>query len=238
MSFIRLGGSVAVITTSLLVAPNALCADAAPRASYARVDELGSDGTPHQADLALSGKFLRFGDDPAGLRNVAVFDVRERTLVGRSLAYAAGLDLTIGGSSSGLTYGGTLYPVGLGARFGNGGMLSLAGGVGGDRVGSAAPLALRLPIELSVSASLGSIRQTLWVRPSWIAGADERRRGAPSTSRIDELEAGLTFRFGAQRRYWSETNAGRGLAFGIVYRELMGARAIGVVLGLELSGGR
>lgn len=214
-----------------------LCA-ALDTAPYATVDELGGDGAPHQVDLSMFVSGLRIPDAPNGLRTIATFGLHERTLVGRTVGYALGFDGSVGGSSTGATYGGTIYPVGLGVRFDGGGSLTLAGGIGADRVVGAVPLAARVPAELSLVLSLGVVRPTLFVRPSWLFGADERKRGARTLSSLDELEAGISVRFGAQHRYWSQTNAGRGPVLGVVYRELLGARAVGLTLGLDLSGGR
>lgn len=235
--------ALTTLTTALvvlLVSTNASADDAPPRAAYASVDELGGDGTPHETELALFGHVLHLADDarPSGLRDVTTFDVRERTLVGRTVAWAGGLDLAIGGSSTGFAYGGALYPLGLGARLGNNGMISLGGGIGADKVVGSVPLAARVPVELALTLSIGPLRPTLFVRPSWLFGADERKHGARASSRVDELEAGFTLRLGAQHRLWSQTNAGRGLLVGAVYRELMGARGVGVILGLDFAGGR
>lgn len=219
--------------------PTAKAADASPRAAYANTDALKPEGVPHQVELAMGAQWLHLSDRerPNGLRNVETFVLSERTLLGRTVAYCAGLDAHVGGSDTGAAYGATLYALGLGVRAGRGAFVAACGGVGGDRIVGSVPFGARFPAEILLGFPLGPFRPTAFARASWIANASERRHGSPTVYAFDELEAGLSIRLGRQRRYWTTVNAGNGFALGVVYRELMGARAIGAVLSFDLSAG-
>jgi hypothetical protein len=158
--------------------------------------------------------------------------------VGSSLSYCAGLDAYVGGSDTGAAYGATLYPVGLGLRGGSGSFVALCGGAGGDRVVGSVPWGFVFPAELRFAFAIGPLRPTFWARAAKVAGAPERRDGSPTPSFVDELDAGVTLRIGAQHRYWKQANAGGGPAIGFAYSELMGTRAITLSLTLALSGGQ
>ncbi len=211
----------------------------AQRAAYATVDELPTEGLPHLADVSLGLRYQRtLSPDAAPLTNAVTFGVRTRALLGRSVGYCVGLDGDVGGSDAGFTWGVTGWLLGAGARWGAGNGASLCGGAGLGATGSAVPFAGRFPVELSVAQSLGPVRVNVWASVAWTVGDDLRRNGSPSLSFADEAEAGVRVRFGRQHHYWSTTNAGGGPSLAVVYREFMGARAIGVVLGIDLTGAR
>jgi hypothetical protein len=229
---------VSLALAALAVAAPSLAA-AEPRAAYAAQGELPDEGVPHLLDVATLGEYGRV-TDPAkarGLRHLGTFALRSRLHVGRTLSYCAGLDGAVGGSDEGLVYGVTGYLAGLSMRWGNGNVLSLCGGAGVDRFGSAIPVALRIPADLSVAIALGPVRPILWVRPAWVPGSDVRQSGA-AVGIIDELETGLLLRLSQQRRYWSHTTAGGGLAVGVSYRQLMGTHMVGATLGFSFAGGQ
>jgi hypothetical protein len=232
----------AVISVASLTG-GAHVADSAARAPYATPEELAPEGLPHQVEVSLGGRYTRVldsngSDSPSGLRNIETFDLASRLLIGRSLAYSAGLDAHVGGSDTGAAYGATLYPVGIGLRGERGTFVSLSGGVGVDRVVGSVPIGTLFPAELAVAFPLGPLRPMAWVRGTWIAGAPERRHGSTLTSAVDELEAALAIRIGKQQRYWMEMNAGGGPSIGVFYREFMGVRALGVMLSVDFSGGQ
>jgi hypothetical protein len=217
--------------------------DASPRAEYVGPEALEPEPLPHQLDLSLGARWTHVvnrspSESLSGLTNIEVFQLNGRLLVGRTLVYCGGLEAHVGGSDTGAAYGATVYPIGVGLRGGDGAFVALCGGAGGDRVGGSVPWAFVFPAELSFGFSVGPLRPIGWARAAWIAGAAERRSGSPSISAVDELEAGLAVRLGRQRRYWEEMNAGQGPSLGIVYSEFMGARAIGITLALDLSGGQ
>ncbi len=211
----------------------------AQRAETVPAESLPGEGPPHVLDIATLGEYARVLDPAraSGFGNLGVFALRSRFALGHLPAYCAGLDAEIGGSDAGLAYGATAYPAGLGATLGRGNAISLCGGAGLGRVGDAVPLAARFPAELSFAIDLGPIRPVVWVRPSWTAGAPERRHGS-SVSFVDELEAGLLVRLSPQHAYWTTTSAGGGLALGVTYWEFMGTRALGASLGFDFTGAR
>ena len=208
----------------------------AQRAAYVRAADLDAEGPAHVLDLAAAGQYARTDADLAGVRDVGMFALRSRLLVGRRVAYCAGLDGELGGSGEGLVYGATAYLAGVGARFGDAGTIALCGGAGLDGVADAVPLAARFPLELSLALDVGPLRATPWARAVWTAGDAARSDGVSWTSAADEVEAGLLVRFGRQRRYWSHVSAGGGLAVGVVHRAFMGTSWTGVVIGLGLTG--
>jgi hypothetical protein len=224
---------VAVVTMGLAI-PRAASAE---RAAYATPGELGSDGLPHLLDLALLGEYARIADpdEAGGLRDVGTFALRSRLYLGRTVSYCAGVDGEVGGSNAGFVYGLTGYLAGIGTRWGTGNVISLCGGVGLDRFGTALPRATRFPVELSTALSLGPVRPIVWLRPAWISGSEARTDGA-SISFVDELEAGFLVRLVRQHRYWSRTSAGGGLALGVGYRELVDTRMLSVLVGFDFAG--
>jgi hypothetical protein len=219
----------------LLLAPSIA---AAQTTTYATPAELQKEGVSNLLELALMGQYVRVVDHaPAGLRDITTFDLRSRLHIGRTPSYCVGLDGQVGGSDEGVVYGLTGYLAGIGARWGAGNVVSLCGGGGFDRVGSVAPLAAKFPAELSIAVDLGPVRPRLWLRPSWSAGEDARRKTA-SADFVDQIEAGLVVRLTKQHRYWSRTTAGGGLAIGVAYRELAQTRAVGFFIGFDFAGER
>ena len=208
----------------------------AQRVSYASAADLPAEGPAHVLDLAAAGQYARTEADLAGMRDVGLFALRSRLLLGRRAAYCAGLDGELGGSGEGVVYGATAYVAGVGARFGDAGVVALCGGVGLDGALGAVPLAARFPVELSLALDLGPLRAIPWARAVWTAGDAARRDGVSWTSAADEIEAGLLVRFARQRPYWGRVSAGGGLTVGVVHRALMGTSWTGVVVGLGLTG--
>ena len=223
---------------SLGIAASSPVAAGAPKAEYAQEAELRGEGLSHLLDASVLLQYARvLGPSPVGeVRNLGSLVLRNRLAIGQGLSYAAGLDGEIGGAEGGVVYGLTGYLLGLGGRFGNGNLVALRGGVGFDGVGNSVPLAARFPGELSIDLGLGPVRGTIWFRLSWIAGALTRKHGSTLLSFVDELEAGLLIRIGRQQPYWARVSAGSGPAIGVVYREFMGARSVGVLFGLNLAG--
>jgi hypothetical protein len=228
---------IASLTLAALAAATPSLASAEPRAAYGTRGELPDEGVPHLLDVATLGEYARV-TEPAktgGLRDVGAFALRSRLYLGRAVSYCAGLDGALGGSNEGLIYGVTGYVAGLATRWGAGNVIALCGGAGVDRAGDAVPLAARVPADLSIALALGPVRPIVWVRPSWVPGSDLRRGGA-AVSVVDELEAGILVRLSRQRRLWSRTSAGGGLAIGVNYRQLMQTHMIGLSLGLSFAG--
>jgi hypothetical protein len=226
---------VAVVLAALAMPSAAL---AGPRAEYATVADLEEEDPGQLLDVAVLGQYAHVAEAErtGGVSDLAGLALRSRVLVGRPLAWCAGVDGEIGGSNDGLAYGLTGYLLGAGARLGGAGWISLCGGAGFDGVAGGVPLAARFPAELSIGIPAGPVRMVPWARAVWTAGDSARRDGVSWTSAVDEVEAGLLVRFGREHRYWTTTSAGGGLALGVVYRELMDTSSIGFVIGLDLGG--
>ena len=228
---------LALAVVAGFLAPSAALAQ---RATYAQPSELEPEGMSHHLDVSLQGRYARVLD-PAnvhGFTNSGSFALHSRLVLGRSVGYAAGLDGEIGGCENGAVYGLTAHLLGVGARWGLGNVVALHGGVGFDGVVGSVPLAARFPVQVMLGWSLGPIRVSAHAGVAFIAGADERRNGSSWLPVGDEFEAALLVRAGRQRRYWESVNAGGGPALGVVYREFMGTRSVGVVLALDLTGAR
>ncbi len=225
------------LTAALTAAPSVSLAQ---RASYARPDELAPEGISHQLDLSMRLGYARALDPQrvAGLTNIGALSLRARQLVGRRVAYCAGLDGEVGGAESGVIYGATLNALGLAGRWGRGDMVALTGGAGVSGAPGAIPFALRFPAELSLALALGPVRLSAWAGVAWTPFEDARQKGSSWLTVVDEVDAGLTMRIGRQRPYWGSVSAGAGPSIGVAYREFMGTRSIGVTLGFDLSGAR
>lgn len=211
----------------------------APRAAYASESELPGEGAPHVLDAAVLGSYAHVADPErlGGIAGMGGLALRNRLLIGRRIAYAAGLDGTIGASPEGVVYQLTGHLVGVGLRFGDAGLLAISGGIGIDGAAGAVPFALRAPVEASLAVDLGPVRVQPWAVAAW-TGDDAREDGVSWWSAVDEVEAGVLLRLARQRHYWSTASAGGGLAVGVVYRELMDTSTLAVVVGLDLTGAR
>ncbi len=212
----------------------------AQRAAYASPDELPSEGFPMVLDVSAQGRFARVLDPErvGGFADSGSFALRSRLLIGRTVGYVAGFDGEVGGSDNGPVYGLTLRFAGIGARWGRANLVALDVGVGFDGVESSVPLAGRFPVQLSLGWSLGPVRLDAHAAVAWTIGADARRDGSSWLPFGDEFDAGLRVRLGRQRQYWASTSAGGGPALGILYREFMGTRSIGLALSIDLTGAR
>lgn len=191
------------------------------------------------------GSFLLYGgyarsvgeQRPAAVEHIAAVGIRTRGLVGERLGWCAGFDTEIGASDGGFVYDLTVFPAGVGVRAG-GASLSVCAGLGTSGVQPEAPIAFRTPVEASLELDLGArVRPLLWVRGAWLLGADPRQSGARTTDVVDELSAGAGIRIGKQIRR-SRFHGGNGYYVGVSYREMMGTRFAGAVLGYGVSGGR
>lgn len=229
--------AAATFALSLVVTPTLALAQ---RTTYARPDELRPEGVSHQLDLSTRLGYARVLDPSrvGGMTNLGALSLRLRALVGRSVAWTGGLDAEVGGAETGALYGATLHALGVAARWGRGSYVALQGGAGLSGASDAVPFALRLPAELSVAVSVGPVRVSAWASVAWTPLEDARARGSTTLSFVDECEAGLSLRIGRQRPYWGTVSAGAGPSINVAYREFMGTRSLGVMIGFDLSGAR
>lgn len=233
----RVLAAAAILAVLAVSFPRAAIAE--PAAAYATADSLAREGEPQVLDVSALARYASVTEPrrAGGLHHLGTFDVRTRMLLGTAPAYAVGLDASAGVADTGFVYGVTGYPLGVGAQWGDGNALALTTGVGLDRVGNGVPTAASVPSELSVATSVGPLRGSLWLRPSWIVDEAARKKGA-TLRFVDEFEAGVLVRLSPQHRYWSTTNAGGGLSLGVQYREFMQTRYVGVLLGFNFVGAR
>jgi hypothetical protein len=211
----------------------------AQRAEYAKPEELESEGLRHLQELAMLLEYAHVAEPEAvgDLEHVGRFDMRSRFYLGSVLAYASGFDGAIGASNEGVAYSATLFPLGVGTRIGASSVIALKGGIRYDAIGSELPRAFSVPVELTVSATLGPIRPIAWLRPAWVIAKEERKDGI-ATNLSDELEAGVLVRMGRQYDYWTRTSAGGGPAIGFTYRGFLDTHALGVLVGFDFAGAR
>jgi hypothetical protein len=231
---------------TLLVSALACGASLAPspalaqRAAYAALDELPSEPIGLSLDVSLGGRYQRvlsagrIGD----VQNIGDLALRTRVLLGARVAYAAGLDASIGGAEAGVSYSASAFVAGVAVRYGDASAVALSGGVGASAVGAAVPIALMVPAELRWTQSAGPLRLALWMQWSWAFANELRRHGSSTLSFVDEAEVGLSVRAGRQQRYWRGYSGGAGPALGVSYRESMGARVLGFSLCFDLAGAR
>ncbi len=156
---------------------------------------------------------------------------------GANVGFHAGFDLEAGGTvRGGFAYDVALFPLGIGVRAGETGVVAIGTGIG--FVGATHTLddAVTLPLEATVELGGGRLRMLARVRVAWVAGAPSRHDGAPSIAFADELEATLGCRVG---RHYNDYDfpTGNGYWAGATYRELLGTRFVGLVIGYSIDMG-
>lgn len=229
--------SIAALCASAALSPASALAQRAP---YASLNELPREPVGLLLDVSMGARYQRVLEPGriGNAQNVGEFALRTRFMAGARVAYAGGLDGAIGGSEAGVAYAVHAHVAGLAVRYGDASAVALTGGVGVSAIGAAVPVALMVPAELRWSQSAGPLRLSLWMQWSWAFANDLRKRGSSTLSFVDEAEVGLSVRVGRQQRYWGTYSGGAGPALGVLYRESMGARVLGVSLSFDLAGAR
>jgi acylglycerol lipase len=124
-----------------------------------------------------------------------------------------------------------LLPVGVAARLGRAGEISLAGGV---RAGWPAGWGdVAIPARVAIELPLGPAHVFGRSTASWIV------RGASPASRTlgaDSIESMIGLRFGGERDFWSRVSAGSGPFVGGVWARTAGTDTWSVVIGIHLWG--
>jgi hypothetical protein len=202
-------------------------------------------GVAHAERIPSGGAWLHYeltgltDNDAARPHELVLAGARLHGFIGPNerFGFHAGLDLA-GGSTirgAGFAYDVALFPLGIGVRLGRTGVVAIGTGVGA--VGAIGRLddAVTLPVELTVELGGGRLRVLARARAAYLAGADGRQDGAPSTKLADELDAQLGLRIG--HHYEDYAPSGNGYFAGVAYREMLGSRYVGAVIGYSIDVG-
>jgi len=156
----------------------------------------------------------------------------------RRVGYAASFDFAFGSTigKSGFMYELGLLPLGIGLRPTERTMITLATGIAGSGALGTLDDAVALPLELTAEATLGPIRLLARGRASFLAASDARQDGSPTMTWADEIDATFGIRVG-HRFDKFELASGNGYFLGVSYREMEGAKFIGVVIGHSVDMG-
>lgn len=147
------------------------------------------------------------------------------------LRYFAALDLGVGVAfaTEGFAYDVQLLPVGLGielSRPEHTAFIGVATGIGASGAPDALPSARAIPVQVTTKLRLSQGFNLLSrTRASWLINRTSRDDGSPTLSFADELDALLALQRSDEWNYLD------GSYVGIAYRELEGARFLGVVFG-------
>ena len=153
---------------------------------------------------------------------------------GERLGFHMGLDLGAGGTidGGGFAYDVSLFPVGVALRFAETSFLTFGAGVGASGATGTMDDAVTMPLEARFEIGRG-IRVLGRARATFLAAADSRQDGAMFA---DELEAMLALRIGRAYTDWGFPT-GNGYFVGATYREALGAKFAGIVLGYSIDMG-
>jgi hypothetical protein len=178
------------------------------------------------------------GAASAGIHDLVLAGVRLHGFVGRRFAYHAGIDFAAGSTigRGGFAYDVALFPFGVAVRLGRTGVMALGAGIGASGAVGTLDDAVTMPLELTAEIGGGRVRFLLRGRASYVAGADARRDGAPTLTAFDEVEGTFGIRIGHSYEEWGFPS-GNGYFVGASYRELMGTRFAGLVIGYSIDGG-
>jgi len=209
----------------------------ATRVASARpFDDFEGGGWLHYELTGLHG--LENVRGSAGAQELVLAGFRLHGFVGTgsTIGFHVGLDAAAGGAldAGGFAYDVALFPVGIAARFGRTGVITLGAGVGASGATGALDDAVTLPLELDAELGGGRLRLLARVRTSYVAGADSRQSAAPSLPFADELDATVGLRVG---RHYEDHGfpSGNGYFVGVAYRELAGTRFAGLVIGYSID---
>lgn len=166
-------------------------------------------------------------------RDLVLAGVRLHGIFGGRFGYHAGLDLAAGSAidPAGLAYDVALFPVGGGLRFGRTGVLAVGAGVGAVGAVGALDDAATFPLEATLELG-GAVRLLARARVAFVAGG---HGGAPNAPFGDQLDTTLAVRLGHAWHDWGFLSGG-GYFAGVAYRELAGARFVGLTIGYAIDG--
>jgi len=172
---------------------------------------------------------------PPRFRELGLAGARLHGFAGtRHVAYHLELALAAGATmrSAGFAYDVSLLPVGVALRFGEDQLVGIAAGVGASGATPTWPAAATFPVEAIAEFQLGAhVRVLARGRATWTAGAAARAGGARLA---DELDGLLALRVGGRYHDYGFAS-GNGYYVGAAYRELEGARFLGVAIGYSID---
>jgi hypothetical protein len=150
--------------------------------------------------------------------------------------YHIGLDLAAGSTvrAGGFAYDVALFPVGIALRLGTTSIVAIGAGVGASGAVGTLDDAATFPIEANLELGGGRVRLLARARAISVSGAASRRDGAPTTKLADELDATLGLRIGHHYNQFGFPS-GNGYFVGASYREMLGARFVGLVIGYTID---
>ena len=175
---------------------------------------------------------------PVKLRDLTLAGVRLHGFIStHRVGYLIGLDLAAGATTrtAGFAYDVALLPVGAAVKLGDSQFIGIGAGVGAMGAVGTLDDAVTFPVEAFAELGLGKrLRVLARARASWLAGAPGRRSGSPTFGFADEVEGTLGLRIG---HHYHEYNvpSGNGYFAGVSYRELLGAKFVGLVIGYSID---
>jgi len=207
------------------------CAHGPQGNAWAHYELTGSHDVdaPAATPPAMPGPAPRFSELILG-------GVRLHGLIGDARwGYHAGLDLAAGSTlgGGGLAYDVALLPIGAGVRLGRTSAIMLGTGLGAMGAVGTIDDAVTFPIELTGEFG-GGVRVLTRARISYVAAAAGRAGRAPTLSFADEAEAMLGIRIGRHDEP-DRFPIGNGYFAGVAYRELYGARFVGLMIGYSID---
>ena len=154
---------------------------------------------------------------------------------GCHVGYHAALALAAGATTrdAGFAYDVALLPIGVAVKFGDDQLVGVAAGFGASGATSTWPAAATFPVEAIAEFQLGAhLRVLARARATWTAGPIVRAGGARLA---DELDGLLALRVGHRYHEYGFVS-GNGYYVGASYRELEGARFLGIAIGYSIDG--
>ncbi|HEY5947889.1 MAG TPA: hypothetical protein VIV40_20455 [Kofleriaceae bacterium] len=173
--------------------------------------------------------------DVPTVRDSVLASARLHGFIGtKRIGFHIGLDLGAGGTidGGGFAYDVALFPAGIALRFFETSFITLGAGVGASGATGTLDDAATFPVEARFELGRG-IRVLGRARATFLAASDSRQDGAQFA---DELEAMLAVRIGRAYTDWGFPT-GNGYFVGATYREALGAKFAGIVIGYSIDMG-
>lgn len=175
---------------------------------------------------------------PGDVDNVLLAGLRLHGLVARHgrLALHAGFDLAAGSTidRGGFAYDVALYPLGVGVLIGDASFVALGTGVAALGATRSIDDGVGVPLEATVELGHGTARLLGRARAVWLAGT--RDPTAPSLPVGQELDAMLGLRIGHHENSFGYP-IGDGYFVAVAYKEIVGARYVGLTVGYSIDAG-